>query len=146
MSLFFSPGSLPVRTILAFRYLFFRKDSLKQLKMLCGLFPVYALGTLAALSYPPGRKPRYQVNNCFADRQVVCSCSIFCHSLFIICFASVSALYVLALWLGRTPAYCRQCPLFRLYHLGLGRNGLPGPQQTPMAFQAASRLVYDYEV
>jgi cellulose synthase (UDP-forming) len=56
-------------TILAFRYLFFRKDSLKQLKMLCGLFPVYALGTLAALCYPPGRKPRYQVNNCFADRQ-----------------------------------------------------------------------------
>jgi cellulose synthase (UDP-forming) len=50
-------------TILAFRYLFFHKDSLKQLKMLCGLFPVYALGTLAALRYPPGRKPRYRVNN-----------------------------------------------------------------------------------
>jgi cellulose synthase (UDP-forming) len=50
-------------TILAFRYLFFQKDSLKQLKMLCGLFPVYALGTLAALWYPPGRKPPYRVNN-----------------------------------------------------------------------------------
>ena len=57
-------------TILAFRYLFFQKDSLKQLKMLCGLFPVYALGTLAALWYPPGRKPRYRVNNPPASRQV----------------------------------------------------------------------------
>jgi len=54
-------------TILAFRYLFFQKDSLKQLKMLCGLFPVYALGTLAALWYPPGRKPRYRVNNVFGS-------------------------------------------------------------------------------
>jgi cellulose synthase (UDP-forming) len=50
-------------TVLAFHYLFYQKDSLKQLKMLCGLFPVYALGTLAALWYPPGRKPRYRVNN-----------------------------------------------------------------------------------
>jgi cellulose synthase (UDP-forming) len=57
-------------TILAFRYLFFQKDSLKQLKLLCGLFPVYALGTLAALRYPPGRKPRYRVNNPPAARQV----------------------------------------------------------------------------
>jgi cellulose synthase (UDP-forming) len=59
-------------TILAFRYLFFRKDSLKQLKMLAGLFPVYALGTLAALCYPPGSKPRYQVNNCSAAPQHLC--------------------------------------------------------------------------
>ena len=51
-------------TTLAFRYLFFKKDSLKQLKMLCGLFTVYALGTLAAIKYPPGKKPRYRVNNC----------------------------------------------------------------------------------
>jgi cellulose synthase (UDP-forming) len=56
-------------TILAFRYLFFRKDSLKQFKMLCGLFPVYTLGTLAALCHPPGRKPRYRVNNCSTTRQ-----------------------------------------------------------------------------
>jgi hypothetical protein len=53
-----------VSTILAFRYLFYKKESLKQLKMLCGLFTVYALGTLAALRYPPGKKPRYRVNNC----------------------------------------------------------------------------------
>lgn len=49
-------------TILAFRYLFFQKNALKQVKMLCGLFPVYAWGTLAALWYPPGRKPAYRVN------------------------------------------------------------------------------------
>lgn len=55
-------GVYLVLTILAFRYLFFRKDSLKQLKMLCGLFPVYAWGTISALWYPPGRKPPYRVN------------------------------------------------------------------------------------
>ena len=124
-------------TILAFRYLFFRKDSLKQLKMLCGLFPVYALGTLAALCYPPGRKPRYQVNNCFADRQFK-SYGLYpapaCHHR----PASVPAFSVVDVWLGRSPAHCRQCPLLCLYHLGPGRDGLPGPQQTPMAFQAAS--------
>ena len=60
-------GSYLVCTIIAFHYLFFKKDSLKQLKMLCGLFPVYALGTLAALCYPPGRKPSYRVNNCSTD-------------------------------------------------------------------------------
>ncbi|AEB08081.1 glycosyltransferase family 2 protein [Desulfobacca acetoxidans] len=50
-------------TILAFRYLFFKNDSLKQFKMLCGLFPVYALGVLSAMWYPPGHKPRYKVNH-----------------------------------------------------------------------------------
>lgn len=49
-------------TILAFRYLFYGKHALKQLKMLCGLFPVYAWGTIAAIFYPPGRKPTYRVN------------------------------------------------------------------------------------
>ncbi len=57
-------------TIQAFRHLFFRKGSLKQFKMLCGLFPVYTLGTLMALYYPPGRKPRYQVNICTHSRQL----------------------------------------------------------------------------
>ncbi len=55
-------GVYLVCTILAFHYLFYQKHALKQLKMLCGLFPVYAWGTLAALWYPPGRKPRYRVN------------------------------------------------------------------------------------
>ena len=49
-------------SILAFRYLFQGKHSVKQLKMLCSLFPVYAWGTLSALWYPPGRKPPYRVN------------------------------------------------------------------------------------
>ena len=31
--------------------------------MLCSLFPVHALAILAALFYPPGRKPAYRVNN-----------------------------------------------------------------------------------
>ncbi|MBM4287266.1 MAG: glycosyltransferase [Deltaproteobacteria bacterium] len=57
-------------TLLAFRYLFFQKDSLKQFKMLCGLFPVYALGVCSALFYPPGRKPRYRVNNAEGGGQV----------------------------------------------------------------------------
>jgi cellulose synthase (UDP-forming) len=60
----FLRGLYLASTVLAFRYLFFQKDSLKQLKMLCGLFPVYALGTMAALRYPPGKKPSYRVNNC----------------------------------------------------------------------------------
>jgi len=55
-------GVYLVCTILAFHYLFFRKHALKQLKMLCGLFPVYAWGTLSALRYPPGLKPAYRVN------------------------------------------------------------------------------------
>ncbi|MFP3868052.1 MAG: glycosyltransferase [Desulfobacteraceae bacterium] len=50
-------------TILSFRYLFFKKAALKQFKILCGLFPVYALGILAALWYLPGRKPLYRANN-----------------------------------------------------------------------------------
>lgn len=50
-------------TILMFRYLFFKKDALKQFKVLCGLSPVYAAAILAALVYPPGRKPAYRVNN-----------------------------------------------------------------------------------
>jgi cellulose synthase (UDP-forming) len=50
-------------TILMFRYLFCQKDALKQFKILCGLSPVYAAAILAALVYPPGRKPVYQVNN-----------------------------------------------------------------------------------
>lgn len=49
--------------ILMFRYLFPRGSALKQFKMLFGLFPVYAAATLAALFYPPGRKPAYRVNN-----------------------------------------------------------------------------------
>jgi cellulose synthase (UDP-forming) len=50
-------------TILMFRYLFYRKEPLKQFKMLCNLFPVHALATCAALLYPPGRKPAYRTNN-----------------------------------------------------------------------------------
>jgi cellulose synthase (UDP-forming) len=50
-------------TILMFRYLFFQKDALKQFKILCGLSPVYTAAILAALVYPPGRKPAYRVNN-----------------------------------------------------------------------------------
>jgi cellulose synthase (UDP-forming) len=50
-------------TILMFRYLFFRKDALKQFKILCGLSPVYAAAIFAALVYPPGRKPAYRINN-----------------------------------------------------------------------------------
>lgn len=56
-------GGYLLLTILAFRYLFFKKSVLKQFKILCGLFPVYALGTLAALWYVPGRKPAYRANN-----------------------------------------------------------------------------------
>lgn len=54
-------------TVLAFRYLFFGQAPLKQFKMLCGLFPVYAAATLAALCYPPGRKPGYRANNSLAS-------------------------------------------------------------------------------
>lgn len=56
-------GGYLMATILMFRYLFFRKDALKQFKMLCGLSPVYAAAILTALVYPRGRKPPYRVNN-----------------------------------------------------------------------------------
>lgn len=56
-------GVYLLSTILMFRYLFFGKRPLRQFKMLCSLFPVHALAILAALFYPPGRKPAYRVNN-----------------------------------------------------------------------------------
>jgi cellulose synthase (UDP-forming) len=56
-------GAYLVATILMFRYLFFGKEPLRQFKMLCSLFPVHALAIVAALFYPPGRKPGYRVNN-----------------------------------------------------------------------------------
>jgi cellulose synthase (UDP-forming) len=56
-------GMYLAATILMFRYLFFKKDALKQFKVLCGLSPVYAAAILAAIAYPPGRKPAYRVNN-----------------------------------------------------------------------------------
>jgi cellulose synthase (UDP-forming) len=56
-------GVYLLSTILMFRYLFFGKEPLRQFKMLCSLFPVHALAILAALLYPPGRKPAYRVNN-----------------------------------------------------------------------------------
>lgn len=56
-------GAYLASTILMFRYLFSRENALKQFKMLCGLFPVYGAAILAALFYPPGRKPPYRVNN-----------------------------------------------------------------------------------
>jgi cellulose synthase (UDP-forming) len=46
-----------------FRYLFQGKSPIKQFRMLCGLFPVYAAAIGAALLYPPGRKPAYRLNN-----------------------------------------------------------------------------------
>lgn len=56
-------GAYLAATIFMFRYLFFQKDALKQFKILCGLSPVYAAAILAALVYPPGRKPLYRINN-----------------------------------------------------------------------------------
>jgi len=56
-------GAYLLATILMFRYLFQRKDALKQFKVLGGLFPIYAAAIVAALAYPPGRKPAYRPNN-----------------------------------------------------------------------------------
>jgi len=56
-------GLYLVATILMFRYLFFKKDALKQFKVLCGLSPVYAAAILTALVHPPGCKPSYRINN-----------------------------------------------------------------------------------
>jgi hypothetical protein len=56
-------GAYLAATILMFRYLFAGKAPLKQFKMLCNLFPVYALAAFAALFHPPGRKPPYRLNN-----------------------------------------------------------------------------------
>ncbi|MBU4355090.1 MAG: cellulose synthase catalytic subunit [Proteobacteria bacterium] len=56
-------GAYLLATILMFRYLFFGKEPLRQFKMLCSLFPVHAVAIVAALLYPPGRKPVYRVNN-----------------------------------------------------------------------------------
>jgi cellulose synthase (UDP-forming) len=56
-------GGYLLATVLMFRYLFFGQEPLKQFKMLCSLVPVHALAIIAALLYPPGRKPAYRVNN-----------------------------------------------------------------------------------
>jgi cellulose synthase (UDP-forming) len=56
-------GTYLLTTILMFHFLFVGKEPLRQFKMLCSLFPVNALAILAALLYPPGRKPAYRVNN-----------------------------------------------------------------------------------
>jgi len=56
-------GAYLLSTILLFHFLYFGKEPLRQFKMLCSLFPVHALAILAALLYPPGRKPIYRVNN-----------------------------------------------------------------------------------
>ncbi|MEJ2673083.1 MAG: glycosyltransferase [Deltaproteobacteria bacterium] len=56
-------GAYLLATVMMFRYLFFGKEPLRQFKMLCSLFPVYSLALLAALFYPPGRKPVYRVNH-----------------------------------------------------------------------------------
>jgi cellulose synthase (UDP-forming) len=56
-------GAYLLTTILMFHFLFFGKEPLRQFKMLCSMFPVHALGILAALFYPPGRKPGYRVTN-----------------------------------------------------------------------------------
>jgi len=50
-------------TVMMFRYIFLRRDALKQFKMLCGLSPVYAAAIFASLVFPPGRKPPYRLNN-----------------------------------------------------------------------------------
>jgi len=56
-------GAYLLATILMFRCLFSGHQPLKQIKIMCGLFPVYGAAVCAALFYPPGRKPRYRVNN-----------------------------------------------------------------------------------
>jgi cellulose synthase (UDP-forming) len=56
-------GAYLLATILMFRCLFSGRQPLKQIKIMCGLFPVYGAAVLAALFYPPGHKPRYRVNN-----------------------------------------------------------------------------------
>lgn len=56
-------GAYLLANIFMFRFLFHRKDALKQFKMLCGLFPVYASAIFTALFCPPGRKPSYRINN-----------------------------------------------------------------------------------
>jgi cellulose synthase (UDP-forming) len=56
-------GAYLVATVLMFRYLFSGKEPLRQFKMLCSLFPVHAAAIVAALLYPPGRKPVYHINN-----------------------------------------------------------------------------------
>ncbi len=50
-------------SIMMFYYLFFKKEPLKQFKILCSLFPVHALAIASALFSPPRRKPRYRANN-----------------------------------------------------------------------------------
>lgn len=63
MSYWVLRGAYLAATVLMFRYLFYRKEALKQFKLLCSLFPVHTAAIFAALIYPPGRKPRYRVNN-----------------------------------------------------------------------------------
>jgi cellulose synthase (UDP-forming) len=90
-------GAYVVATILMFRYLFFGKEPLRQFKMLCSLFPVHALAIVAALLYPPGRKPVYRLNNLQPFASHGSGWHLAPHLGFI--FLHVS-LPLLALWLG----------------------------------------------
>jgi cellulose synthase (UDP-forming) len=47
----------------ALRALFRRQEAGRQFQMLVGLFPVYVIGTIRALVYPPSRLSRYSPNN-----------------------------------------------------------------------------------
>lgn len=52
----------------ALRMLFRKQQVGRQFQMLVGLFPVYLMGTLRALLYPPSRRPRYVPNNATKSR------------------------------------------------------------------------------
>ena len=48
---------------IALRTLFRRQQVGRQFQMLVGMFPIYLMGTLRALAYPPRRHPRYVPNH-----------------------------------------------------------------------------------
>jgi cellulose synthase (UDP-forming) len=82
-------GAYLLATIMMFRYLFFKKDALKQFKMLCGLFPVYAVAILTALFCPPGRKPAYRLNNAAPLTEAGCFLFLSPHLLVILLHSSL---------------------------------------------------------
>ncbi len=59
----FYRGIYFVAMAVAWRSLYRKRPVGRQFQVLVGLFPVYLRAALRALTYPPGRKPGYRVNN-----------------------------------------------------------------------------------
>ncbi|OPX20553.1 MAG: hypothetical protein BZ151_03405 [Desulfobacca sp. 4484_104] len=137
-------GAYLILTIWSFRYLFFKKAALKQFKMLCGLFPVYALATLAALWYPPGRKPRYRVNNVTPWKETSSAVYLLPHLSLILLHLTLPFISMYSGWASlRLIATNALFSAFTIWVLG--EMVILGLQKPQWSSSTDPRLVYGFE-